>query len=42
MVEVGEAENAMEIFQRHQGCPITNDLDLGYVHLHPMFIDNVF
>jgi hypothetical protein len=41
VVEVGEAQEAVELCQSHRGWPIMNDLDLGWVHMHPMFIHDV-
>ena len=31
----------MELYQSGWGWPIPNDLDLGWIHMHPSFINNV-
>jgi hypothetical protein len=41
MVEVGEAQEVTELCHSLRGWPIMNDLDLGWVHMHPMFIHDV-
>jgi hypothetical protein len=40
-VEVGEAQEATELYHSLRGWPVMNELDLGRVHMHPMFIHDV-
>jgi hypothetical protein len=40
-VEVDKAQQAAELCQSCRGWPIVNELDLGWVHMHPMFIHDV-
>jgi len=41
MIEYGEAQEAIDLFQGLQGWPIMNDLDLGWVYMHSMCIHDV-
>jgi hypothetical protein len=42
VVKVGEAQEAGDLYQSPQSFPIVNDLDLDWVHMHPMFIHDVY
>jgi hypothetical protein len=41
MIDVGEAQEDAELYQIFQGWPIVNELDLGWFHMHPMFVHDV-
>lgn len=40
-VEIGKTQKVAELYQSGWGWPIPNDLDLGWIHMHPLFINNV-
>ena len=40
-VEISKTQKAMKLCQICWGWPIPNDLDLGRIHMHPPFINNV-
>ena len=40
-VEIGKTQKAAELHQSRWGWPISNDLDLGWIHMHPPFINIV-
>jgi hypothetical protein len=41
MVEVGKAQEAVEIGHFIRSWPIADDLDLGWIHIHHMLIHYV-
>ena len=41
VVEIVKSQKVAELFQSRWGCPIPNDLDLNWIHMHPLFINNV-
>jgi hypothetical protein len=41
VVEVGEAQEVAELDECLQGWPITDDLDLGCIHMHTLLIHYV-
>jgi hypothetical protein len=42
MVEVCEAQEVVELCHSLRGSLVVNDLDLDQVHMHPMFIHDVY
>jgi len=40
-VEFCKTQEAAELHQSGWGWPTPNDLDLGWIHVHPLFINNV-
>ena len=40
-VEISKTQKVAELCQSGWGWPILNDLNLGWIHLHPLFINNV-
>jgi hypothetical protein len=41
MVEVGKAQEAVDLYHSRWDWPIVNDLDLSRVHMQSMFIQDV-
>ena len=41
MVEINKTQKAAKLFYSGWGWPIPNDLDLGWIHMHRPFINNV-
>jgi len=41
MVEIGKTQNSVELCQNGWDWPIHNDLDIGWIHMHPLFINNL-
>ena len=40
-VEIGKAQEALELSECGWGWPVTDDLDIGWIHMHTMFIIDV-
>ena len=40
-IEIGKTQKVVKLYQSGWGWPITNDLDLGWIYMHPPFINNV-
>jgi hypothetical protein len=40
-VEIGNCQKAAELYWGGWGWPIPNELDLGWIHMHPSLINNV-
>jgi hypothetical protein len=40
-VEIGKTQKAAELCWGGWGWPISNELDLGWIHMHPPLINNV-
>jgi hypothetical protein len=40
-IEIGKAQEALKLNECGWGWPITNDMDLGYIHMHTMVINDV-
>ena len=40
-VEISKTQKAAKLCYSSRGWPIPNDLDLGWIHMHPPFINNV-
>ena len=40
-VEISKTQKATKLCYSGRGSPILNDLDLGWIHMHPPFINNV-
>ena len=40
-VEISKTQKAAKLCYSGWGWPIPNDLDLGWIHMHPPFINNV-
>ena len=41
VVEISKTQKAAKLCHSGWGWPIQNDLDLGWIHMHPPFINNV-
>jgi hypothetical protein len=41
VVEIGKAQEASKLSECGWGWPITNDLDLGWIHMYAMLINDV-
>jgi hypothetical protein len=41
LVEIGKAQEALKLNERGWGWPITDDLDLGWIHMCAMLINDV-
>jgi hypothetical protein len=41
VVEIGESERVLKISECVWGCPVMNDLDLGWIHMYAMMINYV-
>ena len=41
VVEVGKAQEALKISECGWGWPVTDDLDLGWIHMYAMLINDV-
>lgn len=41
VVEIGKTKKAAELYQIGWSWAIPNDLDLGWIHMHAPFINNV-
>ena len=41
MVEISRTQQTAKLCYSGWGWPIPNDLDLGWIHMHPPFINNV-
>jgi hypothetical protein len=40
-IEIGKAQEALKISECGWCWPVTYDLDLGWIHMYTMFINNV-
>jgi hypothetical protein len=40
-VENGKAQEALKLSDYGWGCPVIDDLDLGWIHMYAMLINNV-
>jgi hypothetical protein len=40
-VEIGKDQESLKLSECGWGWPITNDLDLGWIHMYSMLINNV-
>jgi hypothetical protein len=40
-VEIGKAQEALEFSECGWGWPVTDDLDLGWIHMYAMLINDV-
>jgi hypothetical protein len=40
-VEIGKAQEALKLSECDFGWPVTNDLDLGKIHMYTMLINDV-
>ena len=40
-IEIGEAQKALKLRECGWVWPFTDDLDLGWIHMHTMIINNV-
>ena len=40
-IEISKTQKAAKLYYSGWGWPIPNDLDLGWIHMHPPFINNV-
>jgi hypothetical protein len=40
-IEIGKAQEASKLSECSWGCPITNDLDIGWIHMHTILINDV-
>jgi hypothetical protein len=41
VVEIGKAQEASNLSECCWGWPVTNDLDLGWIHMYVMLINDV-
>jgi hypothetical protein len=41
MVEIGKAEEALKLSECGWGYPVTDDLDIGWIHMYTMLINDV-
>jgi hypothetical protein len=41
LVEVCQSQEAMKLGWCGQGCPVMDELDLSWINMYPMFINNV-
>ena len=41
VVEIGKAQEAMNLSECSWGWPVMDDLDLGWINMHTMCINNV-
>ena len=41
MVEIGKAQEALKISECGWGWPVMDDLDLGWIHMYAMLINDV-
>jgi hypothetical protein len=40
-IEIGEAQEALKFSECGWGWPVMDDLDLGWIHMHTMLINDV-
>jgi hypothetical protein len=40
-IEIGKAQEAPKFSECGWGCPVMDDLDLGWIHMHTMLINDV-
>ena len=40
-IEIGEAQEALKFSECGLGWPVMDDLDLGWIHMHTMLINDV-
>jgi hypothetical protein len=40
-IEIGKAQEASKLSECGWGWPVTDDLDLGWIHMYAMLINNV-
>jgi hypothetical protein len=40
-IEIGKAQEAPKFSEFGSGCLVTDDLDLGWIHMHTMLINDV-
>jgi hypothetical protein len=40
-IEIGKAQEALKLSECGWGWPVTDDLDLGWIHMHTMLINDV-
>jgi hypothetical protein len=41
VIEIGEAQEALKFIECDWGWPLMDDLDLGWINMHTMLINNV-
>ena len=41
VVEIGKAQEALKLSECVWGWPVTDGLDLGWIHMYPMLIKNL-
>ena len=41
MIEIGKAQEALKISECGWGWPVTYELDLGWIHMYTMLINDV-
>jgi hypothetical protein len=41
VIEIGKAQEALELSECFWGWPVTDDLDLGWIHMYTMLINYV-
>ena len=40
-IEIGKAQEALKFSECGWGWPVTDDLDLGWIHMHTMLINDI-
>ena len=40
-VEIGKAQEDPKLSECGWGCPVTDDLDIGWIHMYAMLINDV-
>jgi hypothetical protein len=41
VIEIGKAQEALKLSECFWGCPVTDDLDLGWIHMYVVLINDV-